>query len=359
MPKKEVLLLSDAKAGHQNQSRALTQELESLENNGSLSVKRIRITFKTKGREKFFSLFVFLAYPFIQKSIPFLNFFLGQDTIAQIEKLKPDIIISAGSSLVPFTLLLSKIHKARKVILMRPAFPFSLFAYDLAIVPRHDAGPRVKGSLERILALSPFDKNLIQAESESLKKRLPRPEKAQIGILIGGDSKNYRFNRQKMNAAIDQIILACKKMDLDFIATTCRRTPKDYEEELGEKLKNNRSCALLILSNKETATNVVSAMIGLCKVIIATEESISMISEPINAGRKTVILKLNNGIYHKYARFHRLLSGNNLAHISGVDNLADKIIEVYKHGLYDLDEKGKKILQGEAQALRQRLGQLL
>jgi len=363
MSKKQILLLSDTKAGHQNQSRALIKELEYVAGlsgeETSLLTNIIQIKFKSRLRERFFSVFTIIIYPFINKGIPLLGLFLEKDTIPQIKAFQPDIIISAGSGMVPCTLLLSKIHRAKRIVLMRPAFPLSLFAYDLVIVPKHDAGLKIRGSLERVLALSPFDGNLIKLESENLKNRLSKPGRAQIGILIGGNSKNYKFNKERMNLAIEQIISACKSLDVDFIATTCRRTPQDYEAELSARLKNTSNCSLLILSNKETATNVVSAMIGLCKVLIATEESISMISEPINAGKKTVVLKLNEKIYHKYARFHKIAFEKGLIHISKFDQLADKIIEVYRAGSYDLDEKGKSMLKEERQSLRERLKRLL
>lgn len=359
MDKKQVLLLSDTKAGHQNQSRALLKELEAVGGGENLSVKRIQVLFKSKFREKFFSLFSFLIYPFIKESIPFLNYFIEENIIGQLRQAEPDIIISAGSGLVPFILLLSKIHHAKRIVLMHPAFPFSLFTYDLAIVSKHDAGLRVKGSLERILALSPFDKNIIELESEVLKKRLTSPERVKIGLLIGGDSKNYKFSRERMYLAIEQIIAACKKLDVDFVATTCRRTPKDYEIQLNGRLKNVSSCSLLVLADKNEASNLVSAMIGLCSILIATEESVSMISEPISAGKKTLVLKLNDRIYYKYRCFHNLLIDNGLVHIAGYQNLAEKIIKVYNGRLYDLDEKAKSILSGEQRALRKRLSKLI
>ena len=356
---KQVLLLTDTKAGHQNQSRALLKELENVAGRDNLSVKRIQIIFKSKSREKFFSLFSFLIYPLIQKNIPYLSSFLEENIIEQLKEMRPDIIISAGSGLVPFTLLLSKIHRAKRIILMQPAFPFSIFAYDLAVVSKHDAGLRMKGGMERILALSPFDKNVIQAESEALRKRISHPEKVKIGLLIGGDAKNYKFNKERMDSAIGQIVSACKKLDVDFIATTCRRTPEDYASEISSRLKDTDCCSLLVLADKEAASDVVSAMIGLCRILIATEESISMISEPISAGKKTLILKLNDKIYYKYQRFHNLLIAKGLAHVAGYQNLAEKIIEIYMNELYDLDEKGKDILLAEGNALRERLRQLI
>ena len=355
---KQILLLNDAKAGHQNQSRALIKELELISEPNKSAIKRIQLEFKSRFREKFFAFFTLLIYPFLRKKIPLLNKFLAENIINEIYAIKPHIIIAAGSGTVPLALLLSKINRSKTIALMNPAFPFSIFRFDLAIVPKHDKTIRGKNVLDTILALSPFDNKLIQEEALSLKNKLENPEKVKIGILIGGNSKNYSFSKENMDIALNQISLACDKLNVDFIATTCRRTPKDYEETLKETAKKTGHCQLLVLADKEIATNMVSAMIGLCKIIIATEESISMISEPINAGKKTIILKLRGKIYHKYTRFHNILLNNKLTNIANFDTLADKIIEVYKNASYDLSNQERLILEEEKQALRTRLSNL-
>ncbi|MCM8780073.1 MAG: mitochondrial fission ELM1 family protein, partial [Candidatus Omnitrophica bacterium] len=315
--------------------------------------------FKSRIIEKFFAFLTPLLYPLTVKSIPFCAKFFSEDCIESMRAARPDIIIASGSSTIPVALLLSKIYRAKKIALMSPPFPFSFFNFDLVIAPKHDGSLKGRNVLNTTLALSAFDSEIIKKESSDLKMRLAQPERLAIGLLIGGSSKNYIFNRRNMDLALDKIDWACKKLNVDFIATTCRRTDPDYEKKLEEKVKKLSSCQQLILSDKEAATNLVSAMIGLCKIMIATEESISMISEPINAGKKVLILKLNKKICPKYARFHNLLIKNGLAHISDFNNLAEKIIEIYKNTTYDLSESEKEILKTERQALKERLAGLL
>ncbi|MCM8763211.1 MAG: mitochondrial fission ELM1 family protein, partial [Candidatus Omnitrophica bacterium] len=272
--KKEILLLSDTKAGHQNQGRALIKELVTVIVTSGIDtepgIRKIQLKFKSRFSEKLFAFLSPLIYFFTYKNIPFLNNFISEETIKDIKEIRPDIIISVGSSTIPLALLLSKIYKSKKISLMNPPFPFNLFHFDLIIVPQHDRTICGKNVLSTILALSPFDNELIQKETANLKRQLKRPERIGIGILIGGDAKKYLFNRKNMNVALDEIIKACRILDIDFIATTCRRTPVDYENELKVKLDKMDCCAFFVPANKESATNLVSGLIGLCKIMIAT-----------------------------------------------------------------------------------------
>lgn len=353
---KEVLILSDGKAGHLNQSRALTKILEK---NTEIGVKTIEVKFRSKPAGNFFSLFAFMIYPFIRSNIPLLNRFIEAEALMPLEGRRPDIIVSSGGSIVPLNILLSKIYNAKRIVLMSPSFPFYLFRYDLALVPSHDKAYPIRGRLKTLLALSPFDRDLIENETLALKKQLPHPQRVKIGLLIGGDAKGYKFNSKAMDWSIDEIIAACQKLDADFIVTTCRRTPHDYEQDLKLRLSCIKNCQLFVQANKTGASNFVSGLLGLCSIIIATDESISMISEPIRAGKKPVVLKLNKKPSGKILKFQVELLKNNLINIVEPDRLCGEIIRTIELGLYGLDEQARQFIAKENEELRERLKALI
>jgi len=358
---KEILLITDERAGHINQSKALAKELIKIFKQRYAHEKILQEIFQPKFRSRvakfLFSLYALLVYPLTKKNIPFLSLFIKNTE--ELENKKPQIVISAGAKALPLNLLVSKKNKAKRLILMNPAFPFYLFRYDLAVIPLHDKPKLKNGVLQRTFAPSAFDEELILKETDIYRNVLTHPERVKIGLLIGGDSKNYKFNTSAMDLAIERLVGVCEKLNIDFIATTCRRTPKNYEIILKEKLEKVTCCQLLVLASKKEASNFVSAMLGLCAIIIAPEESISMISEPIAAGKRPLILKLGKHLNAKYRRFHNFLVQKKLAYLVSIDNFADTLAEVYEKKLYNLDQDAKEKLILEEEVLRERLLRLL
>ncbi len=111
-----ILILSDGKAGHLNQSLAIA--------------KRI------KGAE------IKIVKP-------------GWNKISKLLKIKADLVISTGSKLVFYNYFLGKLKGPKRIVCQRTS-PFPSFLFDLVVLPFHDlyVYPRCSGKARFAFSLS-------------------------------------------------------------------------------------------------------------------------------------------------------------------------------------------------------------
>jgi len=128
-----ILILSDAKTGHLRQSQSLAQiTVKYLANQGITA--RV-LTHEVKFRRDFSAKALSLAHCFSGRYICqgcqlCLKTFLDKENFAGLSALKPDIVISCGSSLVAVNLQLSTENQAKSFVIMRPSI-FSTRRFDL------------------------------------------------------------------------------------------------------------------------------------------------------------------------------------------------------------------------------------
>ncbi len=79
-------------------------------------------------------------------------------------------------------------------------------------------------------------------------------------------------------------------MGADLYVTTSRRTPKEAEDALTLLAEGKKSARMLLLASKDPF-NPVPGMLGLCSVIFVTEDSVSMVSEAVTAGRTVYLVR--------------------------------------------------------------------
>ena len=110
------------------------------------------------------------------------------------------------------------------------------------------------------------------------------------GVLGGGDDANYRVSPEWVRRALGPVLEAGAKADADFYITTSRRTCPGAEAELLRLTEGNPAVRMVLLASKDPF-NPVPGMLGLCSRIFVTEDSVSMVSEAVTAGREVFLLR--------------------------------------------------------------------
>ncbi|MBI4358814.1 MAG: mitochondrial fission ELM1 family protein [Candidatus Omnitrophica bacterium] len=350
---KRILVLRDERRGHSNQSEAIAREFERLHHTGGRSYEfefqYVDVRFKSDWCRKLFFLFAFLIRPFAQGNLSFLDFFLKPECAQACSASHADIIISAGSSLAPLNLLLKKENLAQSIVVMKPSFPYLWHFFDLLIVPAHDALPkRARNIIRTWVTPSRVDQDLLQASARELRKvaHLSSNGARRIGVFIGGDTKSYRFHPGDFRKWLITLKKCAEESNFELLITTSRRTDPEISSVVKEELGQHPLTKLLVIANEFNLQNVTYGMLALTDIVLVTEDSISMISDAVSAGKTVLVIEVGNGkLPKKHSRFRESLESNALVNRADASSFRAKLSSVSTGANGSVRERQSQLIQ--------------
>lgn len=318
---RDILILSDGKAGHLRQSEGAAKLLiRKLNERGiKYNLKIQEVKFNSKVSKFIFGL-GFLA------GIGCLRRALTRESWQGVMGFNPDIIISAGNSTNRVNYLLKKENQARPIVLMRPAI-LSLDKFDLAIIPEHDGLTRRKNVVMTEGALNLIDTDYLKQKSKNievsglLKGKIDKPC---IGVLIGGDTKKFSICAHDIMELSAQIKKSAQDLNADLLISTSRRTSLAVEQVIKDEFSGYSGCKLMVIANESNNPDVVGGILGLSNMIICSPESISMISEAACAGKYVVVFK-GSGLSRKHQRFLKKYQDRRYIYLKEIAGLGEEI----------------------------------
>ena len=240
---KRILIISDGKPGHLNQSIAFCK----IKN---ISYDILEVKFKLS----IFKLFSFALDKFERYS---------DELYKDYKKYNFDFydaVVSTGSGTYYFNKYISKKYNKKSIALMLPK-SYNYSDFDYIIAQRHDNPPKLENIIDVPL-------NLSYTKAKGLIKS---NEKA-IGIIIGGDNSVFKMDVENIRNVLN-LITQNSDGYLKYI-TTSRRTPKQVEDLISEYEFDYK----LIYSETPTI-NPIPDFINLCSELFITIDSTSMLSE--------------------------------------------------------------------------------
>lgn len=243
-----IWLVSDGKAGHDNQSLGLAEALGRLVATEVQSVPAQRLGAA--------------ARRWLTRRFP------------EVEGLPdPHLIIGAGHGTHATLLAARRCRGGRAVVLMSPSLPPGCF--DLCIAPAHDgaAGPRVvrtRGALNRVRPGTP------PADGPGL-------------ILLGGPSRHFVWRDDPVLSQITALVDADR--DSRWVVATSRRTPASLVARLEPLLRPG----LDLIPHGQTGRDWLAARLATASRVWVSEDSISMIYEALTSGAPVGLIGLERG----------------------------------------------------------------
>ena len=259
-----VLILSDGKAGHLNQSIAFA---------------------KLKGL-KYDTLELPKRAKWVTYLLDFLHIYIDIFSL-HVEPKRYKVIVSTGSYTYYANKYLSKKLGIKSIAIMLPkGFRYSDFDYILA--SNHDNPPKLKNIISIPL-------NLSVSEPKGYKKD---KEQDAVGIIIGGNNSIFKIDKEIIQRYLDGVFEKFPN-HLKYI-TTSRRTPK----EIDELLKNYKFDYEIIYS-KNPNINPIPDFLEVCSNLFITIDSTSMLSEArANSEASIHVIELNSK--REDTKFHTL-----------------------------------------------------
>ncbi|MBU1061105.1 MAG: mitochondrial fission ELM1 family protein [Candidatus Omnitrophica bacterium] len=308
-PQRTVLILSDGKSGHFNQSLAVAEMIEEalgtrlkargIEERPILKIKVVKVKFKNKVARLILDLASFFTGRRCQGCLKGLRLCLEKESFNGVRSQYADIIISCGASLVSTNIFLKYENNAKNIVIMKPGLGKGR-RFDIVILPGHDIkGERVRPN---VVVTEAAPNRITEKAMEEAITRYPHTPRQGIGLLIGGDAKNFKLKKEDVEKVVDGILNIANKVGMDVFVSTSRRTSGEIDALLKQKLQKNPICKRLVIANEKNIDGIVPAIFGLSDVIVTSPESISMISEAVSSGKYTVVFRGGFATGGKYER---------------------------------------------------------
>jgi mitochondrial fission protein ELM1 len=280
-----VLIISDGKAGHLNQSIAFAK-LKKLDYD--------IITIKNHLKP--------LSY-----ILDFFHIYLNLFSLHVKDKFYK-AVISTGSSTYYANKYLARKLKIKSIAIMLPKnFRYKNFDYILA--QSHDNPPLKQNIITLPLGLS----------TSEPKGYIKKQSSLALGIIIGGNNSVFKMNKNVIKQTLDEIFEKYPN-HLKYI-TTSRRTPK----EIDELLKNYKFDYEIIYS-QEPNINPIPDFLQACNELFITIDSTSMLSEArANSDANIHIIELTST--KQDTKFHKFANEiNNIKERFNYTPYLDKVI---------------------------------
>jgi len=353
---KRILILSDGKAGHLVQSKAIFEILKKFEASNSryeFPCEILEIQYRNVFAKRFFPIFAFFLMPFIQGRLNWLKPWFEPETYKNLEHIVADIVISCGASVLPLNYILKRECLAKNVVIMKPSFPFSLFQADLNLVPEHDQVKETEKVVSTRVAPSLICMEVLKSEGETLRKSLNLNHQYVVSVFLGGKTKAYDFNQKLFDEFLTGLDQVMEKKSFELLITTSRRTGSEFEQQLKKKFSNHKRVPLLVIANENNPEGIVTRMMGASDVLVISEDSISMISEGVTSGKSVIVLRLGKSMLaRKHYRFQKFLEDQGVLRIATSSNLREVLEE-------ELGQRKNHIEVNDTQKIQERLKSLL
>lgn len=237
----QLLILSDGKPGHHNQSLGLA---EALARHTPTQFRSIALPDYPRGIKVFKAL---------QKAI---------------QGPRPDWIIATGHGTHLCAIVLSRWLRARSIILMKPSLPTALF--DACLIPSHDLINRT------------LQANVIPTTGALNRITHSREKEAMGLIMVGGDSKEFSLEEEDLRRAISAVIQSQK---LDWHITDSRRTADGF-------LSSLHDLPATLHPHQNTGSEWLPRQLTRASVAWVTRDSVSMIYEALSSGARVGLLPM-------------------------------------------------------------------
>lgn len=331
---RSILILNDGKAGHLRQSQFLARTIEECLKTRGITAQTHTVEARFKNRFSRWELLLSSGLSgryHCQGCLWCLRNFLIRESYESLIALKPDYIVSSGSSLAAINYILARENSGKSIVNMRPSI-LSTNRFDLVIMPRHDRPPKRKNIVITAGALNIISQNYLKEEVKNFSSAFnlaPQLPGNYIGLLLGGDAKCFRLEKKSVLELIQQVKSVSEKLGADLLVSTSRRTPKEVENMVKEELKNYPRCKALIIANEKNSPSAIGGILGLSRLVVVSAESISMISEAVASERYVLVFK-SGGIDKRHKRFLHYFVKNKYIKLDEPGDVGSAIEEIWQ-----------------------------
>lgn len=218
----------------------------------------------------------------------------------------PDLVIATGRQSVVPALAIKRASAGRTFLvqIQRPGVAPSRF--DLVVTPAHDrlAGSNVietRGAMHRISAAR------LAADAPAFAPGLAHLPRPLVAVLLGGPNKVYRWTDAVTARLGDGLVRLCEAHGCGLAVSASRRT----EEAAFARLRARLDGLPAVFWREGDGPNPYFGWLALADAIVATADSVNMVSEACSTGKPVFVMPLDGGSA-KFRRFHDALAASGM-----------------------------------------------
>ena len=284
---KKILIVTDGKAGHENQSKALCRGL-------GYDFDTWRVSYASPLKKAW-------AYAADNLGIlsyaPFLADPLPQGPYAAV-------ICTGSTAFYPGKVYARKHGIPVAAILYPKGYRLD---FDCILAPIFDRPKKQPNVIPVPVNLTAPDQSFYDAGTQAFLAK-HTPKKPAVGVIIGGPNPFATLTAEQMRRELDRLFE--KTEGMERWVTTSRRTPSEVDALIDRYPFDYQ----LIYSRDHF--NPIPAFVSLCERLFVTADSTGMISEAVTCGPARVEVLMNlSGENSKFARFIRHLESEQAIHV--------------------------------------------
>ncbi len=214
----------------------------------------------------------------------------------------PDLLIGAGGRTAGVAAQIRRQAKGKTFTVHLQDPRIALGNFDLVVPPWHDrvSGPNV---IESVGALHRVTADKTAAGGAALAPRIAHLPRPRVAVLIGGSNGSYRLDETEAGAIASRLAALATQTGCGLLVTFSRRTGRKAEAAFRAAL--GPASALIWDGEGE---NPYFGFLGTADFILATIDSVAMVSEALSTGKPVYSLDLpghNDRINAFHARLRK------------------------------------------------------
>ncbi len=282
----KILIVTDGKAGHENQSKAFCSAL-------GYAYDCVRVSYPTRAH----------------KGLSYLADRLGLLTTRLFEIEPTDgyyaaVVCTGSTAFYPGKV----VARRRGIPVAAVLFPGGYrLDFDCILAPAFDQPPEHPNIVRVPVNLTSTSAAFYEAGVAAFRER-HAPRGPAAGVIVGGPNAIAALTPAAMRTELDRIFAATEGRER--WVTTSRRTPPDVEA-----LIDSYPFDYKLIYSRDTF-NPIPAFVSLCETLFVTADSTGMISESVTRGSAGVEILMNlTSASSKFARFICGLEAEGAAHV--------------------------------------------
>lgn len=274
-----AIILTDGKAGHENQSKAFARAL-------GLDFVLVPVKFKSRFAKA-------MSYLYDRLGVSSTRLLEGLDNLDSLGK--PRVVLGTGSGTFYAAKALAKKLGAKCGVVLYPR-GYDLSSFDCILAPTFDNPAKRANVVEIPANLVANDAAFYEKGVAAFRDRYHGATDNLVGVIVGGPNKCSTMSVEWMKARLDEIFAA--NAGAQLCVTTSRRTPPEVEA-----LVDSYPWTYKLIYSRDHF-NPIPAFVQLAKRLYVTAESTGMLSEACTFGTAEVVAldNLKPGP-HKFRRF--------------------------------------------------------
>ena len=288
--KRTLWILLDDRKGSANQAEGIASVL-----NGKMNIVRKKIVYSFLGR---------LPNYIRRRTLIGVNCNKSDEIISPW----PDLVLSTTRRTVPIARYIRKKsnNKTKIIQLMYPSGGIGICDMDMIVVPEHDKDKNKQTPKTLVITGAPtkiFTDTLVQERKLWMPvfENLPKPLTA---VIIGGAIKDKPWPLDNAEDLANELKKLHEKIGGSFLITSSRRTGKQAEQIIMNKIKEIPCYTYMWGEKKE---NPIMGFYACADLIVATADSVSMCSEACGTGKPVLLFTGHDWLTPKHRRFAKSL----------------------------------------------------